>query len=142
MWPDLAKFRHFGKILQVFGKFLMVYFLFGKIYNLLFQICCTTELIFIVANGQILKHNVTIWSHWHLLIPICVCVCKPKQSSSFPPHLLLSKTRLDLWLDILAKTTSTGIVFGTEVFAQSTKNKKPFFAACCEGRPWAAWPDG
>ena len=26
VWPDLAKFRHFGKSLQVFGKFLTVYF--------------------------------------------------------------------------------------------------------------------
>ena len=29
--PDLAKFRHFGKILQVFGKLLTVYFLFWRI---------------------------------------------------------------------------------------------------------------
>ena len=31
MCPDLAKFRHYGKILTVFGKILIVYFLFGKI---------------------------------------------------------------------------------------------------------------
>ena len=24
VWPDLAKFRHFGKILQVFGQFLKI----------------------------------------------------------------------------------------------------------------------
>ena len=64
VWPDLAKFRHFGNILQVFGKFLTVYFLFGKIVNLLWQICYTSGLIFIVANGPILKYNLTIWSHW------------------------------------------------------------------------------
>ena len=62
--PDLAQFRHFGNILQVFGKFLTVYFLFGKIVNLLWQICYTSGLIFIVANGPILKYNLTIWSHW------------------------------------------------------------------------------
>ena len=30
VWPDLAKFHHFGKNLQIFGKFLTVYFLLGK----------------------------------------------------------------------------------------------------------------
>ena len=35
VWPDLAKFRHFGKVLQVLGKFLMAYFLFGKMLSLL-----------------------------------------------------------------------------------------------------------
>ena len=35
VWPDLAKFRHYGKNFQVFGNFLPVYFLFGKIVNLL-----------------------------------------------------------------------------------------------------------
>ena len=30
VWPDLAKFCHFGKSLQIFGKFLTDYFLFGK----------------------------------------------------------------------------------------------------------------
>ena len=48
----MAKFRHFG-------KFLTVYFLFGKIVNLHF----ISGLIFIIENGQILKQNLTIWSH-------------------------------------------------------------------------------
>ena len=63
VWPDLAKFRHFGTILQVFGQFLTVYLLLVKLVNLLWQICYNTGLIFIVANGPILKHNLTIWSH-------------------------------------------------------------------------------
>ena len=54
--PDLAKFRHFG-------KFLTVYFLFGKMLSLLWQICDIIGLIFGVANGQILKNFLTIWSH-------------------------------------------------------------------------------
>ena len=45
VWPDLAKFRHFG-------IFLTVYFVFDNI-----------VLIFIVANGQILKNNLIILSH-------------------------------------------------------------------------------
>ena len=63
MWPDLAKFRHFGKSLQVFVKYLMVNFLFGKMLSLLWQICDIIGLIFIFANGQILKNNISIWSH-------------------------------------------------------------------------------
>ena len=52
------------KILQVFGKLLTVYFLFGKTVNLFWLFCFTYLIIFIVANGQILKHNLTLWSHW------------------------------------------------------------------------------
>ena len=37
-WPNLAKFRHFGKTSQVFGKILTVYLLFGKMLSLLWQI--------------------------------------------------------------------------------------------------------
>ena len=48
--PDLAKFRHFGKNLQAFGKFLTVYLLFGKILSLLRQICDIIGLIFIVVK--------------------------------------------------------------------------------------------
>ena len=52
-WPDLAKFR-------LFGWMLTVYFLFADptLVNLWHH-----GLIFIVANGQILKNNTTIWSH-------------------------------------------------------------------------------
>ena len=63
VWPDLAKFCHFGKSLQVFGKFLTVYFLFGKMLSILWQIWDIIGIIFIAANGQILKNNLTIWSH-------------------------------------------------------------------------------
>ena len=64
MWPDLAKFHHFDKSLQVFGNFLTVYFSFGKMLSILWQIWDIIGLIFIAANGQILKNNLTIWSHW------------------------------------------------------------------------------
>ena len=43
-----------------------VYFLFGKMLSLFWQICDIIGLIFIVANGLILKNNITIWSHWPL----------------------------------------------------------------------------
>ena len=45
----------------VIGKFLTVYFLFGKMLSLLWQIWYIIGLIFIVANGQILKNNLTIY---------------------------------------------------------------------------------
>ena len=64
MWPHLAKFRNFGKSLQVFGKFLTVYFLFCKMLSQLCQICDIIGLICIVANSQVIKNNLTIWSHW------------------------------------------------------------------------------
>ena len=50
--------------LQVFGKILADYFLFGKKLSQLWQICDIIWLIFSVTNGQILKNNLTIWSHW------------------------------------------------------------------------------
>ena len=65
VWPDLAKFRHFGKTLEVFGKFFTIYFLFGKMLCQLRQIYYIIGQILIVANGQLLKNSVTIWSHWN-----------------------------------------------------------------------------
>ena len=59
-------FTTFGKSLQVFGKILTVYFLFGKMMSLLWKICDIIGLIFHVATVQILKNNLTIWSHWSL----------------------------------------------------------------------------
>ena len=56
----------YGNILQVFGKFFTVKFVFGKMLSLLWQICNCVGLIFIVGNGQILKDNLTVWSHCSL----------------------------------------------------------------------------
>ena len=91
-WPDLAKFRHYGKILQVFGKFLAVYLLFGKLLSL-------NLAIFISANGQILKNNPTIWSHWtwHFRMsqhmPLQTTNCKQTDSLSQSFHLSLIRTQ-------------------------------------------------
>ena len=66
----LISVTRFGDISPFWQKFtslwqiLMVYFLFGKMLNLLWQICDIIGLIFIVAHGQILKNNIAIWSHW------------------------------------------------------------------------------
>ena len=80
----------FGKNLLALGKFLTVYFLFGKMLSLLWQICDIIGLIFGVANGQILKNILTIWSHWlehslfyavRLNAPL-LCSKWPKRTSS------------------------------------------------------------
>ena len=56
--PDLAKFRHFGKTLTVFSYLAKCWAYFGTFGKL------PIGLIFIVANGEILKNNLTILSHW------------------------------------------------------------------------------
>ena len=55
VWPDLAKFRHFGRMLKHFGHFESVHLVFGKILSLFWQICNANGQIFIVVNSQILK---------------------------------------------------------------------------------------
>ena len=64
VWPDLAKFRHFGKTYSDFGKILMVYLVFGKILTLLCQEFYVIGRIFIAVNGQILNSYQAIWSLW------------------------------------------------------------------------------
>ena len=120
MWPDLVKFCHFGKSLQVLGNISMVYFLFGKILSLLFQICDIVGLIFSVANGQILKNNLTIWSHlnelsWkkeklvstHSGRFLCA-----EAVDAFSANLCLSVLLKNRWFDCCAQllrlTTATG----------------------------------
>ena len=64
VWPDLAKFRHFGNILWIFVKWLRVYSVFGNFFNLLWLKCKSVfGQPFNVAHGQTLKNNVAIWSH-------------------------------------------------------------------------------
>ena len=44
--------------------FFTFYYLFGKMLSLPWQICYIIGPVFIGANGQILKNNLNIWSHW------------------------------------------------------------------------------
>ena len=64
VWPDIARFRHFGEIFKVLGNYSRVYFLLGTILNLLSQILCTFGRIFVDLNGQLLKNNPAIWSNY------------------------------------------------------------------------------
>ena len=63
MWPDLAKFCHFGSIIKFWGDYVRAYLVLGKILNLLWSTFYAIEQIFTVANGLILTNNLAIWSH-------------------------------------------------------------------------------
>ena len=65
VWPDLAKFWHFGKnIQQSLAIFQKLYLVFGSILNLLGQKIAIRQSFTTAVNGQILKNNIFIWSHW------------------------------------------------------------------------------
>ena len=49
---------------QSLGQFLRVYLLFGKILNRHWQFSYAIGQLFIGINGQMLKNNLAIWSHW------------------------------------------------------------------------------
>ena len=70
VWPDLAKFRHFGNNFKVFGHFKKLCIVFGKLLNLLWQMFIAIGQIFIVVNCQKTKHNVATWSHYEPLVPL------------------------------------------------------------------------
>ena len=55
VWPDLAKFLHFGKWLNIFGNIFNVYLVLGKIFNSLWHNLYAIGHIFIAKIGQILN---------------------------------------------------------------------------------------
>ena len=57
MWPDLAKFRHFGNILKVFGDYVRAFLVLGKNLNLLWSTFYAIGQILIVAYGLILTNK-------------------------------------------------------------------------------------
>ena len=50
--------------INIFGNFLRVYLVFGILLNLLWQTMIAIGQILIDVNGQKLKNNPAIWSHW------------------------------------------------------------------------------
>ena len=62
VWPDLAKFRHFGTTLKYFGRFESVHLVFAKSLSLFRPICNAIGQILIAVNSQILNKNLVIWS--------------------------------------------------------------------------------
>ena len=59
-----GEFSPLRKIFKVLHNFLRVYLLLGKILDWLWQISCAIGQVFIDINGQMLKNNLAIWSHW------------------------------------------------------------------------------
>ena len=64
VWPDLAKFHHFGQYFKMFGNWFKDYLVLGKAFNSLWYNGYAFGQIFIAENGQILKtqsgHLVTL----------------------------------------------------------------------------------
>ena len=65
MWPDLAKFRHFGKTSKVFGYSLRVYFVLAKILILIGQIFMILDQFTLLLMAKYWKDYLVIWSHWN-----------------------------------------------------------------------------
>ena len=53
VWPDLPKFRHFGKLSKVFGYIWTINLVFGQILILLWQILYAHGQFFDAENGRI-----------------------------------------------------------------------------------------
>ena len=95
MWPDLAKFCHFGTTLKNFAHFETFILDLEKLFNLLWQNLHANGQILIVGNGQISTNNPATWSHCicpflrqfvhaNLYMPICsACLQGEKTSESF-----------------------------------------------------------
>ena len=104
MWPDLAKFRCFGKILKVFDNSLSAYLVFGIFLNRLWQNLCASWANFhkykrpkIEKRKAILTHwsaspylqITTIYTNWHLML-----ICSVQFGSS-PSVSKLSRNQCD-----------------------------------------------
>ena len=64
VWPDLPTFRLFGNVLLILVKWFRAYSMFGIFLSLLWQNFNVFGPPFNVVQGQILKYNLAIWSHW------------------------------------------------------------------------------
>ena len=80
VWPDLAKFCHFGKFSKTTGKLLWSYLVFGKVLNLLWQFLITFRPFCAAVSSQIMKKSSYLVTLGH-----------------FPPHLFLSLP-FPLWI--------------------------------------------
>ena len=64
VWPDLAKFHHFGKYLKIFGNIFKVYLVLGKVFCSLWPNLYAFGQISLLKMAKYLKRNLVIWSHW------------------------------------------------------------------------------
>ena len=94
---DVTRFCEISPLWQIFNGL----FLIWQMLSLLWQICDIIGLIFKVPNGQILKNNVTNWSHYpqltnlslikHLLIHNFSSFCWQKKTDFARCHWLRSQ---------------------------------------------------
>ena len=64
VWPFWRNSTTLAKFKIVFGNFSgLIYLVFGKVCNTVMAKTAIGQ-FFIVLNGQILKNNIAIWSHW------------------------------------------------------------------------------
>ena len=114
--PDLAKFRHFGKIIKVLGNFKD----FIQVFVILWPILYPIGQIFIYVNGQILKNSQAIWSHWWWLTTTLnnpcnyVCHLGPDYKTFSTP---------EFWSNAPIHTSNPGLV---HIFAKTKINVSLF----------------
>ena len=69
---SVTRFGNISPLWQNLQSWAIFLFLFGNIFDLLWQILNDVWQIFEDANGQMLEHNPSIWSHWHLGTPTII----------------------------------------------------------------------
>ena len=121
----MAKFRHFGQSLQVFGKFWTVYFLFGKMLSLFWQIWYIIGLIFMVARlwptiEKISNHFVT------LLRPVPHISCYSLVSDR--KMFLSSFAKNNNFFCVEMKQTFSFVIFNLAPYYLATMKVSPTFS--------------
>ena len=106
----LPLWKIFKSLWEIFG---MVYFEFGKQLYLLCVTFYATKQIFIVVNGQRLKNNLAIWSHW--------LVVKLLKSAYFLNFVFSIQFILNNWINFCRWLDSNGGPLVSEATALPTK---------------------
>ena len=81
---------------KVFGQFFKVLFKYvcGKFCNLVWKCFYAIGQVNIVTNGQIVKNNLAIWSHWHAPKSLLHSIRQFHRFIPYPPCPKLSQTQL------------------------------------------------
>ena len=88
IWQNFAALAKVYKYLANFWQFISY---FAKCWDFFGKFCDIIGLIFIVTNGQILKKNLTIWSHCLMHIKLTLSIsftCPHRTGSSFLGEVL------------------------------------------------------
>ena len=76
VWPDLAKFRHCGKLFQVLANILRVYLvcIWQNVETNLVTFVCHWA-TFYCCKWKKLKNSRAIWSHWRSISLLTLSIC-------------------------------------------------------------------